>query len=259
MKTSDVSSNRPVQSNTQQPKADGKKPQKEFKEVLEHSGGKQVTGGKKKAFSPLNAEKQGKPDRLHGQSTSEHKRVDQKEQKGERESASESALGEGKSRKSSLSSEEVRIQPNTMPAGQTNVQGGAKAEVINAPKGLNIEHLQSIVQKVHVGMNEQGKPEMNFQIQTHNLGAMDLKVSADGDKIKLDFVTEDINAQEVLKDNLNELSNLLREKGLNLAQTNFTTRDQEQNEKQQQQQEQMWEGPMYSDLPTGRPKKGFTL
>lgn len=253
MKTSDVSSNRPVQNNDPGSKPEAKKPQKDFKEVLDQPGGKKLIATKKKAFSPLNQEKNVKPDKLHSQ-TSEHKRVSGK---GEREEVGESELGEGKSKKSSLHPEEGQVQPNIMQTGQGGVQTAMTAEKAGAPKGLSLEQLQSIVQKCHVGINEQGKPEMNFQIQTHHLGPMDLKVSADGDKIKIDFVTEDINAKEAIKENLNELSNMLREKGLTLGQTNFTTRDQDQNEKQQKQQEEAWEGPAYSD--SGRPKKGFSL
>lgn len=271
MKTSDVSRNQPVQQNPQQGKAEAKKASKEFKEVLDRSGAKKQPAGakytgetKKKAFSPLNQDKNAGLGKTHAH-TGEHKHIDTKSDrqevgKDDHEEVGEFEVGEGKLKKSSLDSEEVKAQPNTMPgAGQTAVQGSSKPEVIEAPRGLNIEHLQSIVQKVHVGVNEMGKPEMHFQIQTHNLGAMNLKVSADGDKIKLDIATEDINAQKVMEEHLNELSGLLRDKGLTLAQTNFTTRDQDQNEKQQQQQEQAWEGPMYSDLPTGRPKKGFNL
>lgn len=254
MKTSDVQSNRPVQQNPDPSQAQAKKPVKEFKEVLDQPGGKTQTTGKKKAFSPLNTET-GKQERMHTQGTKEHKRV---ETKADREAIGESELGEGKKKKS-IASEDVQIQPNVMPAGPGQVHHTGGAEKVRSTAGLKMEELQSIVKKVHVGVNELGKPEMNFQIQTHNLGPMDLKVSADGDKIKIDFVTEDINAQQVLKDNLNELSEQLREKGLNLTQTNFTTRDQDENEKQQKQQEEAAEGPMYSDRPTGRPKKGFSL
>lgn len=262
MKTSNVSSNQPVQNNPQQTKTEGKKSSKEFKEVLDSSPKKNIPGSKysidnkKKSFSPLNQEKSGSPAKMHAQ-PGEHKKVDAK---CDHEETQDVELGEGKSKKSSLNSEEVQVQPNVMPPpGQTSIHGNIKPEVIQAPRGLSIEHLQSMVQKVHVGVNEMGKPEMHFQIQTHNLGNMNLKVSADGDKIKLDIVTEDINAQKVMKEHLDELSGLLRDKGLTLQQTNFTTRDQDQNEKQQQQQEEAWEGPKYSDLPTGRPKKGFSL
>ncbi|HSP07142.1 MAG TPA: flagellar hook-length control protein FliK, partial [Acidobacteriota bacterium] len=243
------------QQNPDPSQTQAKKPTKDFKEVLDQPGAKtQLAGGKKKStFSPLSQEKSGKPDKLQTQSSKGHARVEEKE---ERESIGESELGAGKKKKT-VSPEDVQIQPTPMTSGPGAVQTAVKAEKTHAAAGLKMEELQSIVQKVHVGINEQGKPEMNFQIQTHNLGPMDLKVSADGDKIKLDFVTEDINAQNVLKENLDELSNQLREKGLTLAQTNFSTRDQDQNEQQQQQQEQAWEGPMYA--PTAKPKKGFNL
>jgi flagellar hook-length control protein FliK len=252
MKTQDVSSNRPVQQNNDQGNVQAKKPQKEFSEVLDAPGNKSAGSAKKKSFSPLNADKGAGTEKSKTHSSRDRDRIE-----GRDDAIEEKEMGKGK-KKSGVSAEDVQIQANAGMSGPGGLHGAAKLEKVHATRGLNMEEIQSIVKKVHVGVTETGKPEMRFEIHTHNLGPMQLNISADGDKIKIDFATQDVHAQELLKENLSELSQRLSEKGLNLSQTTFSSRDQDQSEKEQQQSEQAWEGPMFTDTP-GRPKKGFSL
>jgi flagellar hook-length control protein FliK len=85
-----------------------------------------------------------------------------------------------------------------------------------------------------VGVNEKGLPEMNFEIMTDKLGALNLKVSSENEKINIQFVTQDVGAQAELQKGLNELSQLLGQRGLNLAETNVMTRDQQSQQQQDQ-------------------------
>ena len=83
-------------------------------------------------------------------------------------------------------------------------------------------------------MNEKGLPEMNFELMTDKLGALNLKISSENDKIKINFVTQDASAQVELEKGLKDLSQLLGQKGLNLSETNVMTRDQQSQQQQQQ-------------------------
>jgi flagellar hook-length control protein FliK len=66
-----------------------------------------------------------------------------------------------------------------------------------------------------------------------------------------------VQTQEVLKENLKELSEMLQQKGMVLHETKFSPRGQEDAEKQQQRQEQQDQGEDYS--PTDGPRRKFRL
>jgi flagellar hook-length control protein FliK len=111
--------------------------------------------------------------------------------------------------------------------------------------GLNIDEIQSIVKKVEVAVNEKGAPEFRFELQTKNLGNLDLKVSTEDNKVNIEFATQDVRTQEVLRENLKELSEMLQQKGLMLAEMKFEQRggqDSEKQEKQRERQEQAQDG-----------------
>ena len=123
--------------------------------------------------------------------------------------------------------------PTHVMMGPASVQAKAEIQKTQGP-ALNIKEIESIVQKVQVGMNEKGLPEMNFELMTDKLGALNLKVSSENEKITIQFVAQDTAAQAELQKGMNDLSQLLGQRGLNLAETNVMTRDQQS---QQQQQE----------------------
>lgn len=152
-------------------------------------------------------------------------------------------------------SESASIQKQAPGAAQPQAQVTV-ADKIQAKSGLRIEELQSIVNRVSVGVTEKGKPEFRFEIQTHNLGNLDLAISAEGNKIRIDFAVQDAAAQNKLEASLKELSDQLQAKGLQLAETNFTRQD--QSEKQEQQQQQQENADKYSPR-SGGPRKPFSL
>jgi flagellar hook-length control protein FliK len=121
--------------------------------------------------------------------------------------------------------------PTHLMMGPAPVQGKAEMEKVQGP-ALNIREIESIVQKVEVGMNEKGLPEMNFELMTDKLGALNLKVSTENEKISIQFVTQDAAAQAELEKGMTDLSQLLGQRGLNLAETNVMTRDQQSQQQQ---------------------------
>jgi flagellar hook-length control protein FliK len=102
---------------------------------------------------------------------------------------------------------------------------------------------------------------------TDKLGALNLKVSSENEKINIQFVTQDASAQVELQKGLNELSQLLGQRGLNLAETNVMTRDQ-QSQQQQNQGGRESESPFQKEAVPSRARKrpstgpdddGFTI
>jgi flagellar hook-length control protein FliK len=154
-----------------------------------------------------------------------------------------------------LVAQQMQVNPSVQ--GSQGIQQAGAAEAVQRP-GLNINEIQSIVNRVDLAVNEKGLPEMRFELQTQNLGNIDLKVSAENDQIRIELATDDINAQKVLEENLNELGEKLREKGLNLAETRFSQRGQEDAEKQQQNQQQQEDQDYFPSSTTGR-KRTFNL
>jgi flagellar hook-length control protein FliK len=94
-------------------------------------------------------------------------------------------------------------------------------------------------------------------LETKHLGNIDLKVSTENERVRIEFATQDVHTQEVLKENLKELGEMLQQKGLVLHETKFTSRGQEDAEKQQQQREQQEQGEDFS--PVDGPRRKFRL
>jgi hypothetical protein len=272
MKTSDVSSNKPVQGNTGQgQRTEQKKPDKQFDKVLDESSSKQQASAKKaKPFSPLETKghkkvsiasdkKEAAAAKAEGKAEKEKTGMEETRDYDRIEAKGERDMGGGHGMKKEASEELVaqQMQVNPSVQGSQGIQQAGAAEAVQRP-GLNINEIQSIVNRVDLAVNEKGLPEMRFELQTQNLGNIDLKVSAENDQIRIEFATDDINAQKVLEENLNELGEKLREKGLNLAETRFSQRGQEDAEKQQQNQQQQEDQDYFPSSTTGR-KRTFNL
>lgn len=137
--------------------------------------------------------------------------------------------------KENLDLKEFTVPTHVM-MGPAPIQAKAEIQKTQGP-ALNIREIESIVQKVQVGMNEKGLPEMNFELMTDKLGALGLKVSSENEKISIQFVAQDSAAQAELQKGLTDLSQLLGQRGLNLAESNVMTRDQQSQQQQQQNRE----------------------
>jgi flagellar hook-length control protein FliK len=258
MKTSGVppnQSNQPADNKTtssSKPAQKGKA-QKEFKQVLQDSGKGVVH--KKKHFPPLEKKNiaidHPPAGQKHGTKITDPKMLDQ-----ERAEFSEKEISPKlkKHGETDPAASGMMVHPNPNSPG---IQADAEVANVQRP-GLNINEIQSIVNKVQVGINEKGLPECRFEVETKNLGTLDLKVSAEKDQIRIEFVTEDNNAQQVLEQNLKELSQMLQDKGLTLAETKFTPRDQQDSDQQQQSSDGDSQDAYPPLSPTGR-KRTFSL
>jgi hypothetical protein len=169
---------------------------------------------------------------------------------------SESRIGEKRKRNGE---EEVPTTiANPAMTGPSSVQGEIAAQNVQNP-GLSIQEMESIVKKVQVGVNEQGLPECRFEIETKNLGSIDLKVSAEKDQIRIEFATQDNNAQQVLEQNLKELQQMLQDRGLTLVETKFSQRDQGESGQQQSSGREGNESSDSSGQTSSGPKRSFSL
>jgi len=272
MKTSDVPPNRPVQQNTtnQSPRTD-KKPQKEFDKVLDDSKGKLGGSLKKgeKPFSPLTSKSSyGK------KSAGDDKDALRGEGKGEKEGTRSTverdyARVEGRGKKShgdeelgkeskdnAVDAAQLQANQQMQLQNQARINATAGVQATQRP-GLNINEIQSIVHRCELAINDKGKPEFRFELQTKHLGNIDLKISTENEKVRIEFATQDAQTQEVLKENLKELSEMLQQKGMVLHETKFAPRGQEDAEKQQQQQQQQEQAEDYS--PSDGPRRKFRL
>jgi flagellar hook-length control protein FliK len=281
MKTSDVPSNRPVQSNTtnQSPRTD-KKPQKEFDKVLDDSKGKLGGSLKKgaKPFSPLASKEgyskksvasdkemprgEGKAEKEGTRTTvqREYSRVEARGEKdhGEKDSLGKESLGKESLKKDGSAVDAAQIQANP----QAQIQNQLKVDAASAAKGtqrpgLNINEIQSIVRRCELAVSDKGKPEFRFELETKHLGNIDLKVSTENERVRIEFATQDVHTQEVLKENLKELGEMLQQKGMVLHETKFSPRGQDDAEKQQQQKDQQEQAEDYS--PIDGPRRKFSL
>jgi flagellar hook-length control protein FliK len=234
MKTSGVSQQTPpakATDNKTTNKAESK-PQKEFKEVLDSESPKTPRGkmpGKGLQKGPKLQKGQG-----------EHQPLTQAGRKPISAKSGKEDLQEGALKKEDfskkLNKEKEELKEFSVPnmnMSPAAIQPKVEVQKTQAP-ALNIREIESIVQKVQVGVNEKGLPEMNFEIMTDKLGALNLKVSSENEKINIQFVTQDASAQVELQKGLNELSQLLGQRGLNLAETNVMTRDQQSQQQQNQ-------------------------
>ena len=232
MKTSGVSQQPPATKATDNkaPNKTDSKPQKEFKEVLDSESpkpprGKLMGKGLQKGAKLPKGQAEHRPMTPAGR-----KPVSTKSGKDD--------LQEGVLKKEDFSKKMTKEKedlkefsvPN-MNMAPAPVHGKAEVQKTHAP-ALNIREIESIVQKVQVGVNEKGLPEMNFEIMTDKLGALNLKVSSENEKISIQFVTQDASAQVELQKGMNDLSQLLGQRGLNLAETNVMTRDQQSQQQQ---------------------------
>ena len=241
MKTSGVSQQAPPQStkattqttgNKSSNKADSK-PQKEFKEVLDSDPpkgppikGKFQGQGLKGAKLP-----KGEAEGKQQPQTLGRKNLNTK--------GSKEDVGEGRSKKEEVTKKSPKENqdlkefnvPTHVMMGPSTVNAKAEMQKTSA-SALNIREIESIVQKVQVGINEKGLPEMNFELMTDKLGPLNLKVSSENDKINIQFVAENASAQAELQKGINDLSQLLGQRGLNLAETNVMTRDQQSQQQQ---------------------------
>lgn len=283
MKTSDVPSNRPVQQGSaDKSQRTEKKPQKEFDKVLDDHKGKHGTSLKKgeKPFSPLasrpvyekksgsrSAEKQDSltargeaKGEKEGTRSTEHREYSRVETRGERGHGDKDTLGKDTLKKehpisatdqaSQVQAQPFQVQP------QTKVDQASAVQATQRP-GLNINEIQSIVRRVELSVNEKGKPEFRFELETKHLGNIDLKVTTENEKVRIEFATQDVQSQEVLKENLKELSEMLQQKGLVLAETKFGQRGQDA-EKQQEQRERQEQAEDISPI-DGGPRRKFSL
>jgi flagellar hook-length control protein FliK len=208
------------------------KPQKEFKEVLD-SDRSQAPPPKGK-FGKLGPKgekllKKGpeeNPLTAAGRKTSRSGKEDPMEMGLKKDDLSK------KSKKEDLELKEFTVPTHVM-MGPASIQPKSEVQKTQGP-ALNIKEIESIVQKVQVGINEKGLPEMNFELMTDKLGSLNLKISSENEKISIQFVTQDTAAQAELQKGMNDLSQLLGQRGLNLAETNVMTRDQQSQQQQQQ-------------------------
>ena len=235
MKTQSATSTSSTTNQTQQPpKTDSKPPQKEFKKVLDGQAeprGKSVGQGKMKG-GLLKQEGPGAKTEHMPLTSAGRKPVTAKH---DADDAGEKAFSKKQEKPKKESKEEFKpfSVPTTMMMGPSTVHGKAEVQKTHAPSALNIREIESIVQKAQVGINEKGLPEMNFELITDKLGPLTLKISSDQDKVKIQFVTQDAAAQNELQKGMNELSQLLGQRGLNLSETNVMTRDQQSQQQQQ--------------------------
>jgi flagellar hook-length control protein FliK len=217
-------------------KADSK-PQKEFKEVLDSDKPSLARGKAQFGKHPQRGIKPDKLEKEHpdNQPATSAGRKPISAKSGKEDSQKDFLKKEDAPKKLPKEKEDLKefSVPTHMMMGPAPVHAKAEVQKTHGP-ALNIKEIESIVQKVQVGINEKGLPEMNFELQTDKLGALNLKVSTENDKINIQFVTQDTAAQAELQKGLTELSQLLGQRGLNLAETNVMTRDQ-QNQQQQQQ------------------------
>jgi flagellar hook-length control protein FliK len=233
MKTSGVTQQTPPTKTTDN-KATSKtdsKPQKEFKEVLDSESPKPLRG------KMLGKGLQKGPKLQKGQV--EHQPLTHAGRKPISGKSGKDDLQEGVLKKEDFSKklkEKEEFKEFSVPnmnVAPATIQPKVEVQKTQGP-ALNIREIESIVQKVQVGVNEKGLPEMNFEIMTDKLGALNLKVSSENEKINIQFVTQDVSAQAELQKGLNELSQLLGQRGLNLAETNVMTRDQQSQQQQDQ-------------------------
>jgi hypothetical protein len=162
MKTSGVSQQAPTSKTTDNkaPNKTESKPQKEFKEVLDSETPKPPRGkmlGKGLQKGPKLAKGQGENQPL---THAGRKSISAKSGK---EDLQEGALKkEDFSKKLNKEKEELKefSVPNMNMAPAT-IQPKVEAQKTQGP-ALNIKEIESIVQKVQVGLNEKGLPEMNF-------------------------------------------------------------------------------------------------
>jgi flagellar hook-length control protein FliK len=232
MKTSGVTQQTPptkATDNKTTSKPDSK-PQKEFKEVLDSESPKPPRG------KMLGKGLQKGPKLQKGQS--EHQPLTHAGRKPISSKSGKDDLPEGALKKEDFSKklkEKEELKEFSVPnmnVAPATIQPKVEVQKTQGP-ALNIREIESIVQKVQVGVNEKGLPEMNFEIMTDKLGALNLKVSSENEKINIQFVTQDVSAQAELQKGLNELSQLLGQRGLNLAETNVMTRDQQSQQQSQ--------------------------
>src|SRR5262245_39067673 len=130
MKTTGPSNNQPVQGNRNEQKTEGKKPSKDFKELISEQGPKGAAGAKKKAFSPLNRgdhnEGAGK---LHKQHASkEHERVEAKSDREANEGLGGLEGGAGKKKKSLEGDENPLAMPQVTQLDPAAMQKTANIE-----------------------------------------------------------------------------------------------------------------------------------
>jgi flagellar hook-length control protein FliK len=255
---------------TEKPKTESKPPQKEFKEVLHDKA-----EPRPKTQLPLKQQKGFKLEKMKDdRETPEHQALTSAGRKPvSAKSGHDDSESDFGSKKKELSKKDKKEDlkefsvPNMMMMGPSTVHGKAEVQKAGGP-ALNIREIESIVQKVQVGINEKGLPEMNFELMTDKLGPLNLKISSENEKIRINFVTQDASAQAELERGLKDLSQLLGQKGLNLSETNVMTRDQQS---QQQQQDDRGRGDSRgaigeagkSKAPkkvnTGRSDDGFTI
>ncbi len=242
MKTTGVSNQPPVsQSKTpdkEKPRTESKSSDKEFKKVLDKEGKPPAPPPKgkypvferalPKSVKQQKGTAQEQPSAMQGK---EEKKLGVTD-RGPREpvSSKEDLLKKKSKEQDDLKEFSVPTHLMMGPAPihkQTEIQKSSAAAA-----ALNIREIEQIVQKVQVGINEKGLPEMNFELMTDKLGALNLKVSSENDKINIEFVTQDAAAQAELQKGIKELSQLLGERGLNLSETNVMTRDDQSRQQQ---------------------------
>jgi flagellar hook-length control protein FliK len=240
MKTQSATSTSSTSNTSQQPpKTDSKPPQKEFKKVLDDKAeprGKAPTHGKMTKGGPGKHEGPGSKTEHMPLTTAGRKPISAKDDADDAGEMGFSKKHEKPVKKETKEDLKEFSVPTTMMMGPSTVHGKSDIQKAHGPSALNIREIESIVQKAQVGINEKGLPEMNFELLTDKLGPLTLKISSDQDKVKIQFVTQDAAAQNELQKGMNELSQLLGQRGLNLSETNVMTKDQQSQQQQQQDQ-----------------------
>ena len=227
-------STKPAAADKSTSKTDNSKPQKEFKEVLDSENSKAPPPKGKFGKIAPRSQKAPKQEPEHNPlTTAGRKPVTSKPGK---EDAAEMGQKKEEVSKKKAAKEDLDLKEFSVPThvmmGPASIQSKTEIQKAHGP-ALNIKEIESIVQKVQVGMNEKGLPEMNFELMTDKLGALNLKVSSENEKISIQFVAQDTAAQAELQKGMNDLSQLLGQRGLNLAETNVMTRDQQSQQQQQ--------------------------
>jgi flagellar hook-length control protein FliK len=268
VKTSGPPPDRPVRSEAEpaKPKESSGKSGSEFQSLMQHAGKQPPAGhAKGKPFAPMSEKKLGSHGGKHGEAAGSGKAAGQGAGFSVRSRKPTDQGLEGLDPQKKLkreAGEQPELTPEELAAKSAQQaqlhQGNLQATSVDKTQhgGLNIKEIESIVDRVSVGVNDKGHPEFKFELKTEKMGSLELKISAEQDQIRIDFAVHDAATQDLLEKNLGELSNRLRDRGLNLVQTNFTRQDQSEQQEQRQQQQERSENYPSS---TAGPRKVFRL
>lgn len=107
------------------------------------------------------------------------------------------------------------IRPEQMPAETAPEEVQVQAQAPKAERVSRAEVIEQIVKKAEVIVND-GRQEMRMQLEPENLGKLTLKLAVEKGLITAKFVAESYEVKQVIESNLNELRDMLQEKGLDV-------------------------------------------